>query len=192
MPTPSSIISGFVDSYGDILFNFARTRVNDRQVAEDLVQDTYVAALKGWGSYSGKSSEKTWLIGILKHKIFDHYKKSQREIPESHLASDTENGGIMDYFFGDTGYWKMSPGYLRETPENTMNDKQIAVWIRDCIQKLPEKFRIPFILKEIDEIDTEEVCNDCDISSTNLWVILHRSRLQLRECLSSIWTKEGK
>ncbi|MGL1936607.1 MAG: sigma-70 family RNA polymerase sigma factor [Fibrobacterales bacterium] len=191
MPSPSDVVKGFVDTYGDILFNFARSRVSQIDVAEDLVQETYIAALKGWEKFSGNSSEKTWLIGILKHKIYDHYKKSKREVPESHLQKNSENDGIMDYFFGDNGYWKMSPGYMNETPESEMNDKQLAKWIKDCITKLPEKFRIPFILKEIDEMDSDIVCKDCEITATNLWVILHRSRLQLRECLSTVWNKEG-
>jgi RNA polymerase sigma-70 factor (ECF subfamily) len=178
----------WVALHGDVLFRFAITRVKDPGVAEDLVQETFLAALKGRESFSGKSSERTWLVGILKHKISDHFRNASREQPveDPQVYIDPEDP------FDESGRWKVGPGKWGGSPAKAMEDKEFWGVFGRCLEDLPERLRQVFSLRELDGVEGSQVCKVLSISSTNLWVILHRARTQLRKCLELNWFGDKK
>jgi RNA polymerase sigma-70 factor (ECF subfamily) len=179
--------SNWVDEHGDVLYRFALIRVKDPHTAEDLVQDTFIAALQGLASFKGGSSVRTWLVGILKHKILDYFRKSAREVPSTDL------GALEDVpeeqTFNRWGQWRRGPGKWPEDPGNLLENKEFWRAFTRCLDGLPNASRRAFSLREIDGMKTDEICKILDITSTNLWVILHRARGRLRDCLDNTWFK---
>jgi len=174
----------WVDEHGDALYRFALLRVKDPGVAEDLVQETLFSALKGIDRFKGGSSLRTWLVGILKHKIIDHFRRNRPEILTSDLS-------LME---GETEEERLERGAVRpewkewrDVPSNLMENKEFWGVFSACLDGLPENHRRAFSLREIDGIKGDEICKILDITSTNLWVILHRARGKLRSCLEANW-----
>lgn len=171
----------WVDLYGDQLFKFATMRIRSKEAAEEVIQETFLAALRAKDSFSGRSSEKTWLFGILKHKIVDHYRKSERE-QRSVKASDD----VLEYF-DKRGHWKKNLPKWKGNPQEILEQKEFWEVFEKCISHLPEDMERVFQLKVLDKISSEEVCETLEISSANLWVRLHRARFKIRECLEKCW-----
>jgi len=174
----------WVDLYGDDLYRFALARVNDSAAAEDLVQETFLAALSARRHFQGRSSEKTWLIGILKHKIVDHYRRSNREQP---LTSEEMERRETDAMFNETGQWKERPGRWSLNPSRVFEQHEFFSVLEDCLSILPERTAEAFVLREMKGLTTQEICNTLNISATNCWVMLYRARMQLRRCIEKRW-----
>lgn len=185
----------WVDRYGDYLYRFAITRVRNSSTAEELVQETLIAALQARGRFAGKSSERSWLTGILKHKIIDHFRRLAREQPVEDVEAWTRE---LEEPFDGNGHWRVAEG---EGPvdwgtnaSSALEQKEFFGVLQQCLSKLPARIASVFALREIEEQETEEICKTLNISPTNLWVILHRARVQLRQCLEIHWfgQKAGK
>jgi len=174
----------WVDTYGNYLYRFALGRLRNPELAENAVQETFLAALQANKSFAGRSSERTWLVGILRHKIIDHYRKKYREVPVSNLKSDQET---VDSFFDRTEHPKKFPSKWLPDPRELSENKEFWEVLEKCLKKLPKATADAFSLREMDKADTEEICKILGISATNLWVMLHRARLQLRGCLEENW-----
>jgi len=174
----------WLDLYGDRLYRFAFYKVSDRAQAEDLVQETLIAALHAQKRYSGRSTESTWLVGILKHKISDYYRKNGREIPQSDLNFDELPSNQQD--FDALGRWKVGPQDWGD-PDKSLERKELMAAIGQCLDHLPEKFQQAFSLREIDDLEAEDICSSLGITPNNLWVILHRARGMMRQCLEKKW-----
>lgn len=174
----------WVDSYGDALYNYALIRIDDKHVAEELVQDTFVAALVGRGSFQGKSTIKTWLYSILKNKIADHLRRKYRE-KSSSLEDYSEN--YLDDFFDDRGEWLVKPTKWKDAPQQNFEQQEFLGVVRQCLERLPQKQNDAFRMREFDETGSEEICKVLGISSTNYWVLMHRARLVVRKCLENNW-----
>ena len=170
----------WVEQYGDALFGFALARVNNREIAEDLVQETFLAAVQAQKRFKGQSSEKTWLFGILKHKVIDHYRKSKTIIYEQDLGRAPDN---LDDFFDAKGSWQIRPEHWSANPGKSQDVKEFLDHFYRCLSDLPQRSADAFVYREIDGLSTEEICNLLDITSTNCWVILYRARMLLRKCL---------
>lgn len=170
----------WVEKYGNYLYHFALGRLRNTTDAQNAVQETFLAAIKARSSYSGKSTERTWLIGILKHKIIDHFRKTYREKPVSALNFEDQD---TDQFFDKSDHLRNSPQQWHITPEKLLENKEFWSAFALCKEKLPDLACAAFTLKEIEQIDTKEICNTLKISASNFWVLMHRARLQLRECL---------
>ncbi len=143
-------------AHGDALYRYALARLRDPHLAEDAVQETLLAALAGSG-FAGQSSPRTWLIGILKHKIIDQFRRQQREVP---LESPDEVGDEvpgMDEFFRDDGHWDEPPHAWRE-PGNLLQQDQFLAILQECMDRLPKKLARIFLLREIEEASNEEIC----------------------------------
>jgi RNA polymerase sigma-70 factor (ECF subfamily) len=181
--TESRDPSRWVDEHGDALFRFAVLRVRDDELAADLVQDTFLSALKAFDGFRGGSSIRTSLTGILKHKIIDYYRRNRSEVLQSDLSPEGE-GPDLEHADSLRPSWKDSPSTLVE-------NREFWAAFTSCLDGLPEAQRRAFSLREFDGLSGEEVRKVLDVTPTNLWVMLHRARTKLRRCLETSWF-EGK
>jgi len=179
----------WVDRYGDYLYRFAVARIKDQAVAEDLVQETFLAALRGRKSFKGRSSVKTWLSAILKHKIVDYLRKKYREqvTNDTDTITETVNG-----FFHKNGSWKIRPGKWNMDPSKIYEQRELMDTLFKCLAKLPDRQSKAFMLKEMEGYSTKEICNALEVSPTNSWVMLYRARMFLRRCLELFWFNKTK
>lgn len=178
-----------MDEHGDYLFKYALTRLRDPQKAEDAVQETFLAALKGGKSFEGRSAEKTWLVGILKNKIFDHFRQASRETSFTDLDfyRDEESDRFTPDGLGKGGWiHQLGPQEWPNAGESLDNELFWKIY-RDCASKLPQKVAAVFNLREVDGLHSKEVCALLNVSENNLWVMLHRARMALRRCLETNW-----
>ncbi|MGE5190457.1 MAG: sigma-70 family RNA polymerase sigma factor [Gemmatimonadota bacterium] len=176
--------SEWVDRYGDYLFRYALPRVRDRAQAEDLVQETFLAALRQRGSFSGASSEATWLVAILKHKIVDHFRRQSREAPRA--AGDGSDPPGNDPFDAN-GHWAAGPAEWGANPADLLRQKDFLEQLARCLAGLNPVQANAFTLREIEGEAPGEICKVLNVTETNLWVILHRARMRLRRCLETRW-----
>jgi RNA polymerase sigma-70 factor (ECF subfamily) len=148
------------------------------------VQETFLAALRGKERFQGRSSERTWLTGILRHKIYDHFRKIKRERPASDLAlSDKSREDLFD----KRGHWKNGPSDWPTDPAKSLQQKEFVKILLHCLSELSQNLADAFILREIEGRKGKEICNLLDISATNLGVRLFRARNRLRRCLEENW-----
>ncbi|MBC8283082.1 MAG: sigma-70 family RNA polymerase sigma factor [Nitrospinae bacterium] len=172
----------WVDNYADILYRYTLVRVKDPDIAEELVQSTLFAALKSQHTFAGKSTEKTWLFGILKHKTMDHFRAAKKNITID--ISDSDADPVQ---FDSSGHMLPLPNNWNMDPEKATENKELARVLAECMKGLSEKFHRLFVLKEIEGLSSEEICKELGVKPTNLWVMLHRTRNQLKLCLESNW-----
>ena len=173
------------------LLRVARLQLRDSALAEDVVQDTLVAAIGAQAGFTGKSSVKTWLTGILKHKIVDAIRRKQRE-PIAASTLDDE-GDLEDFegLFSGRGTWQEAPADWGD-PEQALNRRQFFDMMDFCLEKLPPNTARVFMMREVMELETDEICKELAITANNLWVILYRARMSLRECLEQNWFAGGR
>lgn len=186
-PVEGKLISDpdtWVDEHGDALFRYALFRIQDAQVAEDLVQETFLAALRGKDSFAGRSSVKTWLFGILKHKIIDHIRKISRERPEGDIETIAD---LADKNFDGQGGWKYQPSQWTTNPSLLFQQQEFWQILQTCLSELPPRLNQAFTLRELDGLSAEEVRKILNVTPTNGGVMLHRARMRLRECLDINW-----
>ncbi|MGH7255231.1 MAG: sigma-70 family RNA polymerase sigma factor, partial [Nitrospirales bacterium] len=183
VPQRLSDPESWVDQYGDYLFRFAMLRIRDSRNAEDLVQETLLGALQARKRFAGQSTERSWLVGILKHKIVDHYRRAGRETVEldvEALAKEVRNQ------FDEEGHWKRGqtePRQWGEDPGSLLERKQFWVVLQRCLSELSPRHAAVFSLREIDDLSSEDIRKMLNITASNLWVMLHRARAHLRQCL---------
>lgn len=185
----------WVDEHGDYLFKYALSRLRDPLRAEDLVQETFLAALKGGRSFQGRSTERSWLAGILKHKICDHYRKASRETSFTDLEfyADEERERFVPDGLAKDGWIHALGPHEWEQPGASLDNEVFWQTYRDCAGKLPRNINAAFTLREVDGVTSREICSLLNISENNLWVMLHRARMALRRCLETNWFgKTGK
>lgn len=180
----------WLDEHGDCLYRYALVRVRAADVAQDLVQDTFLAALRSYRSFAGNASERTWLCGILKNKIVDYYRKLGRETSFTDLESFSHE--FSEKFTG--GAWVHVDGPKNWKPEADVVAYRAEFWevMRKCLAKLPDRLATVFMLREMEELQSGEICGFLQISETNLGVMLHRARMAMRECLELNWFGKGK
>jgi RNA polymerase sigma-70 factor (ECF subfamily) len=176
----------WVDEHGDVLYRYALARVRRPEVAQDLVQETLLAGIRSQERFGGQSSVRSWLCGILKHKLSDYYRKLGRETSFTDL--EFLNDECADRFVPE-GFWVHLTGPKEWRPEadEVMHRDDFWKTMRDCLAKLPERIATVFMMREMDEVESKEICVTLSISENNLWVMLHRARMALRECLAINW-----
>lgn len=172
----------WLNEHGDYLYRFALARLRDPHQAEDAVQETFLAAIKA-PNFAEQSSPRTWLTGILKHKIIDILRKSVREVAASELVEEDAN---MDEFFDAKGHWTDKPQHWG-MPEGTLEQQQFLTVLQECLDRLPAKQQAIFMLRDVEETENEEICKELNISTTNAWVMLYRARMGMRKCLEMNW-----
>ena len=182
MPNHQIDPNKWIDLYSDYLFNYTIARVSDREKAQDLVQDTFLAGLKSMKNFKGEASERTWLISILKRKIIDHYRKinsikGKAEVRINYSDSESE-GDWLEERVADP---------FDKTAEDTLQNNELGEAIHNCLEKLPQKQADVFKMKTILGHETEVICNELNITASNLWVIIHRARTAMADCLKENW-----
>ena len=183
----------WLNEHGDYLYRFALARLRDPHQAEDVVQETLLAAIQS-PTFEGKSAARTWLTGILKHKIIDLMRKQVREQPVENLGEDSAYGsdslpdepGMDEFFTGDDRHWADKPQRWG-MPDGELEQKQFLAILQNCLDRLPKKLAMLFTLRDIQEEDNEKICKDLAITTTNAWVMLYRARMGLRKCLEINW-----
>lgn len=176
----------WVDEYADFLYNYTIGRVNNRETAKDLVQEAFLAGLQSAKNFKGEATERTWLTAILKRKIVDYYRKINSKKGQAEVK-------VVFYEHGDKkGRWieENVPQIWGNRAEKNIENDELKAVLKKCIDSLPQKYNIAFNLKSIKGYTTENVCNELGITPSNLWVIIHRARHQLRDCLEKNWFKE--
>jgi RNA polymerase sigma-70 factor, ECF subfamily len=174
----------WVDAYGDYLFNFALGQVRDGDAAEEIVQETFLAALLSRDRFAGRSSERTWLVGILRHKICDHHRRKCRErVLSGDRDAHTRDGEAWD----EAALWLHESAAECVSPSRRMELAEFRAALAAALGKLPARIAQVFQLYEVEERSNQEVCAQLNISENNLWVMLHRARKQLRDHLQGWW-----
>jgi RNA polymerase sigma-70 factor (TIGR02943 family) len=179
-PSPSAPAdpASWVDLHADYLYRYALAKTGRPETAEDLVQDTFLSAIRALEGFRGDSSERTWLTRILHNKIIDYYRRK----PE------TRERPFSAWFFGEGGHWEQ-----HALPSDSgafsgdLEKKEFMQMLQHCLSLLPGNWRLAFSMKHMDDLDAGEICKELGLSTSNYWVIMHRARLHLRECLEKSW-----
>lgn len=181
---PATTIKCWVHLYSDNLYSWAFHKTSSREVAEDLVQETFLAAFQALPRFKGDSNPKTWLFAILNNKINDHYRRCYRN-------PVLDDDGVFDKIFDENGEWRKEerPGEWLDEECNVLDDANFRQVLQDCLHRLPGKWLAAVHLKFMEEKNGEQICKELGITNTNFWQVLHRAKLQLRKCLEVNWFK---
>ena len=167
------------------LLKIARLQLRNDAAAEDAVSETLLAALEGAAGFAGQSQVKTWVVGILKHKIIDQFRRGAREVSvEAQMqAAGAES---FDELYRPDGH-RVHPPLDWGDPEATLSRVQFFDVLQACVERLPAGMGRAFMMREWLELDTDQICKELAITPTNCFVMLHRARMRLRECLEMNW-----
>ena len=174
------------------MVKFASLQLGDGYAAEDVVQDALLAAMTGANRFAGRSALKTWVFAILKNKIIDTMRQKQRLVNASSLLGNDEEDEDYSELFDRGGFWNRADRPVAwGQPEDAMHQKQFWRVFEACLELLPPKQARIFMMREFIELSANEICQETGVTGANLYVILHRSRLRLRECLETQWIERG-
>lgn len=177
-------LTNWVNEFTNDLYKWAYYKTSSVEISKDLVQETFLAAAQNLDSFKGNSSPKTWLFSILNHKIIDYYRKSSlKSVP---LERDT-----ISSFFDDDGNWQQEkrPKDWDEDETHLLDNDDFLKILQECLDALPEKWSLCVKLKFLTEKSGKEICQELNIAPTNYWQIVHRAKLQLRNCIENKWLK---
>ena len=182
----ASVFTAELETHRRYLLRVAQLQLRDADLAEDVVQETLLAALAARDGFSGRSSIKTWLTGILKHKIVDAIRQKQRQ--PIVMATFEEETDLEDFdaLFRDDGGWAAPPADWGD-PETALSRHEFMDVMQACLERLPPNTARVFVMREIMELTSDEICKELTITANNLWVILYRARMALRQCLQQNW-----
>lgn len=188
--TPAQTFEFWVESYSDSLYSWALYKTSGKETAEDLVQETFIAAFQSIERFKGESNPKTWLFAILNNKIKDyHRKRFQSPIVNEEVQSERAENILFDTLFDSNDQWRKEqrPHEWTLREENILDNIEFNKVLQDCMEKLPMHWFSAVHLKYLEERKGELICQELNISPTNFWQILHRAKLQLRKCIELNW-----
>lgn len=177
----------WVDEYGDYLFRYAKSRLRDPNSAEEVVQETFLAGVRYSEQFAGRGSERGWLMGILKRKIIDHIRVRNKH---NKAAPYEDEHDPSEQLFDANGKWK--PGAINWSPPpgQQIETQELQAVVHECMQTLPENQAAVFVLSVMEELDSDDICRELDITPANLWVRMHRARIGLAKCVGAKWHVE--
>lgn len=177
----NEVLKSWVELYSEPLLKRAVYLLSDKEQAKDIVQEVFLAAFLSYDSFEGKSKPLTWLMAILNKKTADFYRKKYK----------SEQQIKLDHFFDETGSWKndnvLNDWNISEQESELLDNRDFNKTLEECIENLPTRWKVPLKMYYLQEKNAPEVSQELGISTTNLWKILQRSRMQLRECLDLNW-----
>ncbi len=175
----ADIINEWMKKYSELFFNYAYKRVKDASIVKDILQETFIAAWKNIGSFKKKADEKTWLFAILKNKLIDHYRLQAK------LGKESLN---TNHYFDEVEHWTERGAPLKwQNADEAFNNEEFYLVLDACKNKLSHLQQLVFTMKYIDEHETNFICKVLGITASNYWVNIHRSKLNLRNCLEKNW-----
>lgn len=179
----------WVDEYGDYLYRYAQSRLRDANAAEEVVQETFLAGVRYAEQFSGRGTEQAWLLGILKRKIIDYVRKRSKHGGTQGYEDDADPSGLL---FDEIGNWK--PGAIGWAPAPDQKVQLDELWsvVKGCLKTLPTGQADVFVLSVMEEMDSDEICQELEITSANFWVRMHRARLGLAKCVGAKWYQHGE
>jgi RNA polymerase sigma-70 factor, ECF subfamily len=180
----------WLNEYGDYLFRYALLQLKDESAAEDAVQDALMSAYRAREQFLGNSTPKTWLMTILRNKVIDIARKKKRDALVQ--IDSIDDDPIVNEHFNGAGIWSKWLNSWGSNPEKLYEQKDFVEQVKHCLDKLPENLRQVFILKNVDNLSTDEICNALSINANNVWVILYRSRMRLRKCIDANWIQQNE
>jgi RNA polymerase sigma-70 factor (ECF subfamily) len=177
----------WVEMYADYMYTYAIARINDEEQAKDLVQETFLAALEKVDKFEGKSSERTWLTAILRNKIVDVYRKKSSGLITADVNKAEQEQ--TDFFNAEDGHWnsERAPQEFGIDAHDPIINKEFNQILQKCILKLPALWMSVFTMKHMDDQTTDIICAELKLTTANFWVIIHRTKLNLRACLQKNW-----
>jgi RNA polymerase sigma-70 factor (TIGR02943 family) len=177
----------WVESYADYLYAYTIARISDEEQAKDLVQETFLAALEKADKFEGKSSERTWLTAILRNKIVDVYRKKSSGLINADVNKAEQEQA--DFFSSYDGHWNSEhvPKEFGIEDHDPLVSKEFNQILQKCMQKLPALWMSVFTMKHMDNETTDIICAELKLTAANFWVIIHRTKLNLRACLQKHW-----
>ena len=181
-------IESWVNEYSEALFSWAFYKTSSRENAEDLVQDTFLAAYNKIDSFQGKSQPKTWLFSILNNKIIDYYRLSAKTTKKTISMSEDKGYEITEGFFDATENWKnTSINPIWNQDEELLDNPKFNIVFQQCMNDLPEKWMFAVTSKYLTDKKADEICQDLNVTVSNYWQIIHRAKLVLKKCLEMKW-----
>lgn len=179
--------NNWLELYGDLLYKYTLPRVRDSASAEDLVQETFLSALKGLSSFKEEASEKNWLFAILKNKIIDYYR---RKDSNQSVVSLSDMQSVENDLFTKEGHWVENKIYKDwHISKSSAERKELQLIIEKCKNHLKDLQQDVFTLKYLEDVKSEEICKVLNITASNYWTLLHRARLKMRDCINANWQK---
>lgn len=176
----------WLDEHGDYLFRFAVSKLKNVALAEDMVQDTLLSAMTAQEGFSVNAAVRTWLTAIMKNKIVDYWRSQGREIAAADLMDGAAEDESLDDFFDRTGRWADMPN-VYPNPDSALESKQFWSVFEQCLSKLKPQQAEVFLAKEVHGMANEEISESYSLSSSNIWVLMHRARIALGKCLEIHW-----
>jgi RNA polymerase sigma-70 factor (TIGR02943 family) len=168
------------------LLRYARLQIREPALAEDLVQNTIIAALQSLADFRGEAALVTWLIGILKRQIIDHHRRAARETSLPATADD-DNADLLERLFAQDGHWVTKPA-VWEDPEESLKQEAFLAVLEQCLKGLAGQSGRVFAMREILDLEPGEICKELGLTQSNYWVLMHRARQRLRGCVERGWT----
>lgn len=185
--------TAFLNDLRRQMIKFATLQLSNSHAAEDAVQEAMMGALKNAGSFAGRAALKTWVFAILRNKIADTLRQKMRTVNASSLLREDDEGEDFSELFDHRGHWQADEKPATwGNPQNALHQNQFWKVFETCLEGLPGNQAQVFMMKEFVELETHEICTTVGITTTNLNVMLHRSRLRLRKCLENNWFLKGE
>lgn len=180
-------ISQWVKEYSRELMSWAVYKTSSKEIAEDLVQETFFSAIKQFESFEGRSQPKTWLLTILNNKIKEHYRKKGKLLFQHPSSQEVAAHRLTDDMFDEKESWSLNEVPKNWDEQNPLDNPEFNEMLERCIGHLPEKWRLAIIMKYRSDLDASQICQDLELSISNYWQIIHRAKLMLKKCVDTNW-----
>jgi len=179
----------WVDSYGDYLYRYAFSRLRDANSVEEVVQETFLAGIRYRKQFSGRGSERAWLLGIMKRKIVDAIRLRAKF---DRVSTYEDEYDLSNQLFDEKGNWRQGAVPWSATADQNVTSRELWQVVRDCLGHLPPGQADVFVLSVMEEMETDEICREMDITPASFWTRMHRARLGLSKCVGSRWFSDGE
>ncbi|WP_026708020.1 sigma-70 family RNA polymerase sigma factor [Flavobacterium frigidarium] len=184
----TNILENWVSQFSDELFSWAFYKTSSKETAEDLVQETFLSAYRKLATFEGKSQPKTWLFAILNNKIVDHYRLSARTIKQQFSITEDSGFQLSNDIFTEDGCWRndqVNP--LWNQDEELLDNADFNLILQQCMEELPSKWKLAITSKYLTDKNTDQICQDLEMTTSNYWQVTHRAKLLMRKCLETKW-----
>lgn len=181
--------SKWIDAYGDYLYRYAHSRLRDGNAAEEVLQETLVAGIRHQDQFEGTGPQRAWLLAILKRKIIDYVRDRAKQ---TGTTVDEDDSELENMLFDESGFWRQGAHKWGDEPARQMEFEELQRILQECLSHVPTNQGDVFVLSVMEGLSSEEICKELGISSSNLWVRLHRARLHLANCVGAQWDLDGQ